>query len=182
TDVLIALHDTGHSAGFGALDAAQFVSDWRELYRPLAQKTLKKSARLTGCGLPERAYGVMERAMERFDDVFCLPITKAGLIHGDYNTWNILLTPDLQHVQAVIDPFNCGWADPEFDLYQLDNANGKAFGLLKKYAHKRKLSDNFEEKRRFYELFTELNHYSDAGVPLGSSHIPQQAEALRQVL
>ncbi|MDD3244340.1 MAG: phosphotransferase, partial [Eubacteriales bacterium] len=42
TDVLIALHDTGHSAGFGALDAAQFVSDWRELYRPLAQKTLKK--------------------------------------------------------------------------------------------------------------------------------------------
>lgn len=180
-DNLIAYHSATNAAGFGPLDSEKFYPDWRDYYKPVATEILHKASRLCmGRKLDRQTYEIMEKAVALFDRIFYLPIPQARLIHGDYNTWNIILTENLQHVNAVIDPFNCCWADSEFDLYQLDNANGKDFGLLPLYAGKVHLSENFELKRPFYELFTELNHFYDAGIGIENSNIPSQAIALQQ--
>lgn len=83
---------------------------------------------------------------------------------------------------AVIDPFHCCWADSEFDLYQLDNANGKEYGLLKRYSGKMPLSENFEAKRRFYELYTEVNHYYDSRVEVNLKAMEKLAMRLAELL
>ncbi len=182
-DSLIAWHDTRHPAGFGELDAKTFAADWRDFYHPIAQTVRDKAQILFEKGsLDPATMRTFDRSLERYWDIFALPITDARLIHGDYNTWNILLAEDLSHVRAVIDPFGCRWADPEFDLYQLDNANGRMYGLYALYGKRRTLSDNYPQKRAFYEVYTELNHFYDANVPIEKSSIPAQAETLAQFL
>lgn len=182
-DNLIAYHSAINAAGFGQLDSEKYYSDWREYYRPVAIEILQKATKMyMNKKLDKETYKIMEKAVNLFDKVFYLPITQARLIHGDYNTWNVILTENLQHVSAVIDPFNCCWADSEFDLYQLDNANGKNFNLLTLYSNRVKLSENFEFKREFYELFTELNHFYDAGIGIAKSNIFSQAAALNNSL
>lgn len=180
---LLAYHNAVNPKGFGALESKSFLPDWRDYYHPIAGAILEKAEKLCRAEkLAPAVTGIMEQAFAAFDDVFYLPITKAHLIHGDYNTWNVMVRGDLQHVSAVIDPFGCCWADSEFDLYQLDNANGKQLGLLETYRAKQSLSPNFQIKRAFYELFTELNHFYDANVPLVHSNIPEQAKILEKSL
>lgn len=71
----------------------------RDYYRPVAERTLKKAETLLARGeLDQKTCAVVERAVDQFDRIFYLPITQAGLVHGDYNTWNILLDRDLRHV------------------------------------------------------------------------------------
>lgn len=179
-DNLISYHSALNPQGFGELDAQHFEKDWRDVYYPASLETCEKAKALYKEGkLPPGVLETVSRALECFGRIFYLPVTEARLIHGDYNTWNILLTEDLRHVKAVIDPYGCRWADAEFDLYQLDNANGCYFGLLERYRAKRRLSENFALKRAFYELFTELKHYCDAKVAIEKSNIPQQAVLLR---
>lgn len=182
-DNLLSYHRVTNPLGFGPLDSDEFFPDWRDCYRPMAAQILRKAGELSLAGKLDRSVlQTMEEAVNRFDEVFCVPINRSGLIHGDYNTWNVLLTEDLRHVSAVIDPFNSCWADPEFDLYQLDNANGRSFGLLSLYSEKAELSENFWVKRQFYELFTELNHHYDAQVETRNSNIPRLSMALNRSL
>lgn len=93
-----------------------------------------------------------------------------------------MLTEDLKNVSAIIDPFNCSYADREYDLYQLDNANGKEFGLLNNYCKKYQISENFVQKRAFYELFTELNHYYDAKHEIPKEFIANLAGNLKKFI
>lgn len=180
---LLAYHEAVNPAGFGELGAGQFVSDWRDYYYPIARQVVEKARRLTELGrLEPYILPIVQKAFCNYERIFYLPITQASLVHGDYNTWNILLDERLEHVSGVIDPFNCRWADSEFDLYQLDNANGKEFGLLQAYQKRRPLSENFAAKRAFYELFTEINHYYDADAEINPRVIAPQAQALRDCL
>ena len=82
-------------------------------------------------------------------------------------------------MSGVIDPFNCCFADAEMDLYQLDNANGRDYGLLEQYSQRVRLSENFALKNCFYELFTELMHYHDAHVDPIVPRVAEETEALR---
>jgi len=83
---------------------------------------------------------------------------------------------------AVIDPYNCCYGDSEFDLYQLNNANGKAFGLLEKYKNKQRVSENFELKMAFYELITEIMHYYDSDVIPNQELVDSQAMRLKAAM
>ena len=179
-DNLLAYHHTINPAGFGAIGAETFVDDWRSYYRPIVNSIYEKAKLMLEQGkmYPE-ALRIMESAIEHYDDIFYLPITEARLIHGDYNMWNIMVDESVEHACAAIDPYNCCYADSEFDLYQLDNANGKSFGLLDLYINKQPVSENFRLKRAFYELFTEINHYYDSNVDMREYNlIPGQAQAL----
>ncbi len=180
---LIIWHGVRNPEGFGELDAPSFEKDFRDFYHPIAAAVRDKAQILHERGaLDRQTMAAFDRSLERFWDIFSLPIRDARLIHGDYNTWNVLLAEDLSHVRAVIDPFGCRWTDPEFDLYQLDNANGRMYGLHELYGKMRALSDNYPQKRAFYELYTELNHFYDAGVSLQKSNIPAQAGTLAKYL
>lgn len=45
-----------------------------------------------------------------------------------------------------------------------------------------KLSENFDWKRIFYELFTEVNHYYDAEQDISHSNIADTAVQLKNVI
>ena len=128
--------------------------------------------------LNDYVYDIIKCAADNFDKIFYLPITQSSLVHGDYNTWNILADKKSCSVTAIIDPCGCMWADREYDLYQLNNANGKHLKLLEVYANKIPLSENCYEKIAFYELFTEIEHYYKSGYPVVQRRVKKQAEKL----
>lgn len=182
-DNLIAWHSTENPSGFGALCAKEFSSSWQTYYFERAQSILQAAEEMYQNGqCPNDTLQTMRTALERFDTVFSQPIRQASLIHGDYNMWNILVDKKACAVTAVIDPCNCMWADSEMDLYQLNNANGKHLGLLEAYAEKRPLSENFNAKCAFYELFTEMEHYYHSGHPIDKTRVQKQTDALKKYL
>lgn len=182
-DNLIAIHSVVNPQGFGSLSSEKYCSRWQEYYYPIAESIVGKARFLLGKEqISSMVLSVLEQSIRQFDSIFYLPVKQARLIHGDYNTWNVMLDDEKSHAAAVIDPFNCCWADSEFDLYQLDNANGKGYGLLKRYSEKMPLSENFESKRRFYELYTEINHYYDSQVEVNLKAVEELAERLKEVL
>ncbi|MDD4796726.1 MAG: phosphotransferase [Eubacteriales bacterium] len=177
-DNLMALHSAVNSAGFGPVGGACYAPNWQDYYRTQAQSILNKAIALEGRGaLDGHVVDIMRRALDGYGQIFSDSV-KARLIHGDYNMWNILLNDGQTDAAAFLDPFGGGWADAELDLYQLDNANGKEFGLLDNYRARAALSPAFDVKKCFYELFTEVMHYHDAGVDVAGSQIPGQARAL----
>lgn len=182
-DNLILFHSHENLNGFGQLNDTVFESDWRNYYYTVAESVLLKAENLyKNNSMDESIYNIMKSSYLKYDKIFYLPINKASLIHGDYNTWNILLTEDMQNISGIIDPFNCCYADSEFDLYQLDNANGKDFGLLDLYIKKQNVSENFNIKRVFYELFTEVNHYYDAERDMKNSNINNLAIDMKKII
>jgi len=179
---LLAYHAAQHD-GYGELDAGSYHASWHDHYREVMINTLKKGEVLLAAGqLKQKTLDACHYALERYDCIFQKEPEGARLVHGDYNTLNILLDEDKRNAVAVIDPFNCSWADPEYDLYQLKNFTGKSYGLLKKYEEQRKLSPNHECKIKCYELFTEIAHYHDAQVDASSSKLPITARELMRLL
>lgn len=175
---LIAYHDTVNPAGFGPLNGP-FFPDFHTYYRARAQEDFAKATALLDRGVLEPGpHAVLERALTRFDAIFCELVPRACLIHGDYNTYNFMLRPDGSGVAAVIDPYGSEWTDPERDLYQLDNVNGKDYGLLSRYAARRPLSRLFPVKQAFYELSMEMMHYYDSGVLPMSERVRGEADRL----
>lgn len=182
-DNLLAWHNTVNPSGFGALNAKAFSPSWQTYYFERAQRILKMAEEMHQNGqLPNDILQTMRVAVLRFDTVFSQPIRQASLIHGDYNMWNVLVDKKACAVTAVIDPCNCMWADSEMDLYQLNNANGRHLGLLEAYAKKRPLSENFNAKCAFYELFTEIEHYAHSGHPIDKRRVQSQTDALKKYL
>jgi len=180
-DNLIAYHSVENKEGFGEIGADTFVKDWREYYKIKVDAIYSKAMKMFQSDkLNGTTFEIIDKAYKCYDKIFYLPISKACLIHGDYNTWNIMLNDELTDVIAIIDPFNCCWADPEIDLYQLSNANGAYFSLIERYKKKRQLSENFTLKNSFYELFTEIMHFYDAAIDIAKSNIPSEAMNLKE--
>lgn len=162
---LISYHQTINKEGFGEINSNKYEPEWNQYYQKKAEIILEKAKNMyKDKKINEKIFNVMKKAFNNFDKIFYLPVKTARLIHGDYNTWNVLLNDDLSSVEAIIDPFNCCWADSEMDLYQLNNANGKYYGLFELYASKFSLTENYEIKIFFYELYTEIMHYYDANI------------------
>lgn len=182
-DNLIAIHSIKNPNGFGEIGTSVYWDDWRDYYQPKVENIYESAIQLhTNGELDDKTYHIIKKAYEKFDQIFYLPITDARLIHGDYNTWNVMLNESLTQAVAVIDPFGCCWGDSEYDLYQLNNANGKYYQLLDRYKRKCVLSENFELKICFYELFTELMHFHDAGVEISHSDIPNTALKMEKLM
>ncbi|MGN0553870.1 MAG: fructosamine kinase family protein, partial [Oscillospiraceae bacterium] len=182
-DNLISLHSAKNPSGFGPLGADTYFASWQDYYFNIAKKVVIKAKALTKKGqLTEEILSVFRRSIDCFAGIFDIPITEACLIHGDYSTRNILLNDRRTDVAAVIDPHNCCWADSEFDLYQLDSANGRELGLLERYSEKKALSPNFESKRRFYELYTEVDRYFNSGANVNLTAVGGLAERLLEIL
>jgi fructosamine-3-kinase len=162
TDNLIAFHKTINKDGFGEIGSGHYVADWNEYYKHKSEIIIHKAESMCSNGrLNKAVFETMNKAFNRYEKIFYLPVKTARLVHGDYNTWNILLDNKTHHVQAIIDPCNCCWADSEIDLYQLNNANGKYYGLFELYKNKFSLCENYRIKISFYELFIEVMHHYD---------------------
>ncbi len=179
-DNLIALHNVHNPQGFGMINSENLCTTFNDYYKDKVTDILAMAAELHNKNqLTDYVYDVAKSAADNFDKIFYLPITESSLVHGDYNTWNILADKKQCQVTAIIDPCGCMWADREYDLYQLNNANGKHLKLLDTYASKMPLSKNCFEKMAFYELFTEIEHYYKSGYPVVQKLIKKQAENLK---
>jgi len=161
-DNLISYHKTINENGFGEIDSKVFEPNWNNYYKKEAEKIIEKAEEMhENKKMNEKILNTIVKAFDNYDKVFYLPIETARLIHGDYNTWNILLNDDLNCVNAVIDPMNCSWADSEMDLFNLNHVNGKYYELFDLYSRKMKLSENYKIKMSFYELFSVIMHLYD---------------------
>ena len=179
---LLAFHNVKSHDGFGAIGGRRYAA-FNEYYREKADEIAGYAQKLYEKGqLTAGVLSVVKKAVENFDKVFYLPITEASLIHGDYNMWNILVDKKSCSVSAVIDPCGCMWADSEYDLYQLNNANGRHLKLFERYSEKKPLSENCMQKMAFYELFTETEHYYNSGYPVDKKRLQKCADKLEKYL
>ncbi len=180
-DNLLSYHKIINPDGFGEIGANSFEPDWEKWYKPKADGAFIKAESFFARGkIGEDIFSVIRKAHDLYDNIFYLPVKQARLIHGDYNTWNILLDESLTHVSGVIDPLNCCYADSEMDLYQLNHANGKEFKLLEIYASKFPLSENFPLKTSFYELFDHVTGFYGANVEIDYPFMTALAKKLEQ--
>lgn len=76
--------------------------------------------------------------------------TNPVLIHGDLNIMNIMSDPKTFELTAFIDPCGSLWADREYDLFQLRNMWGDAYGLYETYKQKYKLSEYADFRVAYY--------------------------------
>ncbi|MBE6815175.1 MAG: hypothetical protein E7522_06980 [Ruminococcaceae bacterium] len=83
--------------------------------------------------------------------------TKPVLIHSDLNIMNIMADPKTLKLNAFIDPCACMWADREYDLFQLRNMWGDAYGLYETYKEKYKLSEYADFRVAYYGAMNEAH-------------------------
>ena len=180
-DNLLSYHKVINPDGFGEIEASSFEPDWKKSYKAKADDALSKAESFYISGkIDDAIFSVIRKAHELYDRIFYLPVKEARLIHGDYNTWNILLDENLLRVSAVIDPLNSCFADSELDLYQLNHANGKDYKLLDIYASKFPLSENFSLKSSFYELFDHITGFYNANIEIDYPFVIALAKELEQ--
>lgn len=79
------------------------------------------------------------------------------LIHSDLNIMNIMADPKTLKLTAFIDPCACMWADREYDLFQLRNMWGDAYGLYNTYKQKYKLSEYADFRVAYYGAMNEAH-------------------------
>ena len=163
-EVTTAVHHWHTQTGgrFGLIDDAVYDT-WLDFYRPFAAEILEEARRMASAGrLGRRALRAMENGWTHFDAIFCEPVGKACLIHGDLNVMNIMSDKKL-HMTAIIDPLESKWADPEYELFQMRNLTGNLFGLYETYKRKYPVSKNCDVKTAFYALYHEVYTYIRTG-------------------
>lgn len=145
--------------------------EWLDYYKPFAFDILRTARKMVKGGQLEPYFlRTMERAWDNFDFIFIEKVEQAGLIHGDLNVMNIMADSRLNPV-AIIDPLESKWADAEFDLFQLKNLIGNAFGLYKMYKSKYPTSKNCDLKVAFYAMYHEIYCYICSGRRTKFNHL-----------
>lgn len=118
---------------FGALSGPAYDS-WYEYYKnELQEPWLKALTELSDSGkFSKKKMRLLLKATQLWNE---LPEedTKPVLIHGDLNIMNIMADPKSFELTAFIDPCGSMWADREYDLFQLRNMWGDAYGLYEEY-------------------------------------------------
>ncbi len=121
---------------FGSLSNPVYDS-WYEYYKKEKQEPwLCGLKQLTDEGkFSRKKMELLYQATELFDS---LPRenTTPVLIHADLNIMNIMADPKSLELVAFIDPCGSIWADREYDLFQLRNMWGDAYGLYEAYKRK----------------------------------------------
>ena len=79
------------------------------------------------------------------------------LIHSDLNIMNVMADPKSLKLTAFIDPCACMWAEREYDLFQLRNMWGDAYGLYETYKRKYKLSAYADFRVAYYGAMNEAH-------------------------
>lgn len=83
--------------------------------------------------------------------------TTPVLIHADLNIMNIMADPKIFKLTAFIDPCGSIWADREYDLFQLRNMWGDAYGLYETYKRRYPLSKFTDFRVAYYGAMLEAS-------------------------
>ena len=153
---------------FGSLSAPSY-DRWYDYYKNEKQEPwLKGLNALSDKGkFSKKKMQLLYEATELFNK---LPQenTKPVLIHADLNIMNIMADPKNLKLIAFIDPCGSIWADREYDLFQLRNMWGDAFGIYEAYKRKCKMSELTDFRVAYYGAMLEASMRLKGGhiVPL----------------
>ncbi len=142
---------------FGSLSDPCYNS-WLEYYKKEKQEPwlngLKDLSKKGKFG--KKKLNLLFEATELFNN---LPEENSSpvLIHSDLNIMNIMADPKTLKLTAFIDPCACMWADREYDLFQLRNMWGEAYGLYETYKQKYKLSEYADFRVAYYGAMNEAH-------------------------
>ncbi len=140
---------------FGSLSDPAYDT-WYDYYKSEKQEPwLKGLKELSDKGkFSKKKLELLYRATELFNN---LPQenTKPVLIHADLNIMNIMADPKTLKLIAFIDPCGSIWADREYDLFQLRNMWGDAYGLYETYKRKCKTSEFTDFRVAYYGAMLE---------------------------
>ena len=135
---------------FGSLSNPVYDS-WYEYYKKEKQEPwLKALKELSDNGkFSKKKLQLLTEATELFNS---LPeeATKPVLIHADLNIMNIMADTKTLELTAFIDPCGSIWADREYDLFQLRNMWGDAYGLYEAYKAKSETSPYTDFRVAYY--------------------------------
>ncbi len=149
---------------FGPLTQPPYES-WYEYYRNEKQMPwLKALGDLCEKGkFSRKRFNLLKEATELFNS---LPEEKSEpvLIHGDLNIMNIMADPKTLALTAFIDPCGSMWADREYDLFQLRNMWGDAYGLYKTYKKKHPLGEYADFRVAYYASMHEASMRLGGGI------------------
>ncbi len=150
---------------FGSLSNPVYDS-WYEYYKAEKQiPWLKALKELSDSGkFSRKKMKLLLKATELFNN---LPQENSTpvLIHADLNIMNIMADPKTFKLIAFIDPCGSIWADREYDLFQLRNMWGDAYGLYEAYKRKYKASEFTDFQVAYYGAML------DASMRLKGGHI-----------
>ena len=135
---------------FGSLSNPIYDS-WYEYYKKEKQQPwLKALKELSDKGkFSKKKLQLLYDASEIFNrmpEENTLPV----LIHGDLNIMNIMADKKTLKLTAFIDPCGSLWACREYDLFQLRNMWGDAYGLYKAYKQKYNMSEYTDFRVAYY--------------------------------
>ncbi len=153
---------------FGTLSDPVY-DNWYEYYKTEKQEPwLKALKELSDKGkFSKKKMKLLFEATELFDN---LPRenTTPVLIHADLNIMNIMADPKTLKLIAFIDPCGSIWADREYDLFQLRNMWGDAYGLYETYKSKCEMSEFTDFRVAYYGAMLEASMRLKGGhiVPL----------------
>lgn len=142
---------------FGALDNPVYDS-WHEFYKTEMQiPWLEGLSELAENGKFSREnLNLLKEATKIFDEVCPKDVTPV-LIHSDLNIMNIMADPKTLELTAFIDPCGSCWADREYDLFQLRNMWGDAYGLYETYKNKTQLPEFADFRVAYYGAMNEAH-------------------------
>ena len=142
---------------YGYTDNAVYDT-WKEFYiEEKAKKDLEGLRGLMEKGkFSRKNYELLLKAFEIFKSLTDEPECPV-LIHGDLNIMNIMADGKTMALTGFIDPCGSMWADREFDLFQLRNMWGDAYGIYELYKKKHPVSEHCDFKVAFYGA---LHEYS----------------------
>ena len=142
---------------FGSLSEPAYNS-WYEYYKTERQEPwLKALKEISDKGkFSSKKMDLLYAATELFNK---LPqeSTVPVLIHADLNIMNIMADPKTLELIAFIDPCGSIWADREYDLFQLRNMWGDAYGLYETYKRKAKTSEYTDFRVAYYGAMLEAS-------------------------
>ena len=142
---------------FGYLSAPVYDT-WYDFYKTEKQQPILEGLKeLCDKGkFSKKKLSLLLEATEVFNS---LPkeCAKPVLIHGDLNIMNIMADPKDFTLTAFIDPCGTLWADREYDLFQLRNMWGDAYGLYNTYKDKCKMSQYTDFRVAYYGAIHECS-------------------------
>lgn len=135
---------------FGALENPLY-DDWFDFYKKEKQEPwLKALQELSEQGkFSRKKLKLLLKATQLFNSLPREDSTPV-LIHGDLNIMNIMADPKTLKLTAFIDPCGSLWANREYDLFQLRNMWGDAYGLYEAYKASHKLSEYADFRVAYY--------------------------------
>ncbi len=173
---------------FGSLSNPTYHS-WYEYYKTVNQEPwLNALAELAENGkFSKKRMQLLYDATEIFNN---LSEEKSApvLIHSDLNIMNIMADPKTLKLTAFIDPCTSIWADREYDLFQLRNMWGDAYGLYETYKQKYQLSKYADFRVAYYGAMLEASmrlkcgHILPFWEDLNMMRLKKEMKKLNQIL